>query len=313
MEDITAILFPCKYLEKMVRSSEIMMNLRSMFRSDRLQPEWTYTAEGMLWRLFCAKGGRLVGECRDQERKTASFFCLDENTGLPLWKNLQLEEAWWVGIEAVLGETLILHSYAKPDMPQHRGIRAFDVANGMPRWRNDESTFWFGVGDRLYAYRDLFEKRVGYELDLNTGAHLRTFEESLQELNDLREQASEIQDRERVVLPGPFDRESSSPEIHVLIDRALRGASPEGGIDIVQEKDIIAFSYYLPAENDREEKPRFENHLCVFRLPGGVRLFSEVINENLAFPVPDTFFIRGSRLLFLKNQRSLVSLRLWQS
>ena len=27
----------------------------------------------------------------------------------------------------------------------------------------------------------------------------------------------------------------------------------------------------------------------------------------------DTFFIRGSRLLFLKNQQSLVSLRLWQS
>jgi len=51
------------------------MDLRSIFRSDRLSPEWTYTADGMLWRLFCARGGRLVGECRDQEKKTATFFC----------------------------------------------------------------------------------------------------------------------------------------------------------------------------------------------------------------------------------------------
>jgi len=213
-----------------------MMNLRSLFHADRLKPEWTYTADGMLWRLFCAKGERIVGECRDQGRKTASFFCLDENTGLPLWKDLRLEEAWWVGIEAVLGDTLVLHSYAKPDMPQHRGIRAFDVASGTPRWRNDESTFWFCVDDRLYAYRDLFEKRVGYELDLNTGAHLRTFEESLQEINDLRERATEIQDREGVVLPGPFDRDSASPEAQSLFDKALRGALPAGGVDIVDQR-----------------------------------------------------------------------------
>lgn len=284
-----------------------------MFRSDRLKPEWTYSADGMLWRLFCAEGGRIVGESRDQERKTASFFCLEEISGLPLWRNLQLEEAWWVGIEAVMGDMLILHTYAKPDMPQHRGIRAFDVASGTPRWRNDESTFWFGVRDRIYGYRDLFEKRVGHEIDLKTGALLRTFEESLQELNELREQASEIQDRSGLVLPEPFDRESASPKIQSLFDRALRGAAPTGGVDVVMEKDVVAFSFYLPAQNERKERPTVENHLCVFRLPGGSRLFSEVINENLAFPVPDTFFIRGQRLLFLKNQQSLVSLRLWQS
>jgi len=290
-----------------------MMNFRSMLRSDRVRPEWTYTADGMLWRLFCVKEGRMVGECRDQERKTASFFCLDENSGLPLWKNLQLEETWWVGIEAVLGDTLILHTYAKPDMPQHRGIRAFHVATGAPLWRNDESTFWFGVEERLYAYRDLFEKRVGHEFDLKSGDLLRTFDESLQELNELRQRAAEIQDCEGLVLPQPFERESSGPEMQSLFDKALRGAEPAGGVDVVQEKDVVAFSYYVRSQKDRNEKPTFENYLCVFRVPGEALLFSEVINGNLAFPVPDTFFIRGSRLLFLKNQQSLVSLRLWQS
>jgi len=289
------------------------MDLRSIFRSDRLSPEWTYTADGMLWRLFCARGGRLVGECRDQEKKTATFFCLDERTGLPLWKNLTLDEAWWVGIEAVIGETLILHTYAKPDMPQHRGIRAFDVATGTLRWRNDESTFWFSLDDRLFAYRDLFEKRVGYECDLSSGAVLRTFEDTMDELGALRANASGNQDLDGVVLPEPFNRESSSAELQLLCDKALRGAVPAGTIDVVQSKDVVAFSYYLSARQERNEKPAFENHLCVFRSPGGVRLFSGVISENLAFPVPDTFFIRGSRLLFLKNQQSLVSLRLWQS
>jgi hypothetical protein len=289
------------------------MNLRSLFQPDRLTPEWVHTADGLLWRLFCARSGRLIGECRDQERKTATFFCLDERTGVPLWKNLRLEESWWVGIEAVIGDVLILHTYAKPDMPQHRGIHAFDVATGSPRWRNDDCTFWFSVRDRAYAYRDLFEKRVGYEFDVFSGAVLRTFEESLDELGALKAESSGNQDLEGVVLPEPFDRESSGAGLQQLFDRALRGAVPTGSVDFATSKDIVAFSYYLPARRGRGEKPAFENHLQVYRSPDGVRLFSEVINENLAFPVPDTFFIRGPRLLFLKNQQSLISLRLWQS
>jgi len=289
------------------------MKLSSIFRSDRLSPEWTYTAEGTLWRLFCASGGRIVGECRDQDRKVASFFCLDENTGFPLWKNLQLEQAWWVGIEAVLEDTLLFHTYAKPDMPQHRGISAFDVETGALRWRNDDITFWFGGNGRAYAYRDFFEKRVGYELDLKSGNVLKSFEDSLQELHALRKDAAQTQDFTGVVLPEPLDTTATGDEVRSLLMKALRGATPSGSVEFVKEKDVVAFSYYLTTSNSRSDKPAYDNHLCVYRQPGESRLFSGVINENLALPVPDTFFLRGSRLLFLKNQQSLISLRLWQS
>jgi len=289
------------------------MKFASIFRSHDIKPEWAFTAEGVLWRLMCAVGGKIVGEARDQERRSASFFCLDEQTGVPFWKDLRLEEPWWVGIEAVIGDTLLFHSYSKPDMPQHRGVRAFNVQTGGERWRNDDITFWFATTESLCGYRDFFEKRVAYELDLKSGDVLRSFEDAPRELLDLKSAAVENQDLENVVVPEPYDDTAASDEIRGLLAKGLRVAKPVGPIDVLRHRDCVAFSYYLKASRSQVDRPLFNCNLCVFRVPGGNRIFSEITNSGLALPVPDTFFLRGQRLLYIKDQRTLVSLRLWQS
>lgn len=289
------------------------MNIASIFRSATIKPEWAFTAEGVLWRLLCANGGRIVGEARDQERKSASFFCLDEQTGVPLWKDLRLEEPWWVGIEAAIGDTLLFHTYTKPDMPQHRGVRAFDLLSGSERWRNDDITFWFATNETLCGYRDFFEKRVGYELDLKTGEVLRSFEDSPQALLALKSAAVENQDLQDIAVPAPFDESSARDDLKGLLSKALRGSRPAGPIDVLKHRDCVVLSYYLESSRSQSDRPLFNNYLSVFRVPGETRLFSEITNSDMVLPVPDTFFIRGQRLMYLKEQETLVSLRLWES
>lgn len=288
------------------------MNLFSFFRSGRLIPEWSYQANGIVWRLLFTGRGKIVGECRDQEKKTTSFFCLDEESGKPLWQDLRLDEDWWVGMEAVHATSLFLHGFASPDMPEHRGIRAYDLETGALRWRNDEVTYWFGMGDRVFAYRDFFERRVGYEIDPGTGELKTTYDQSLQELHDIRRLAADTEPGPDMTLPEIMDEASVEPAIHEFVARLSKGKGIVGNVEYIRENDILAFNYHVRARESAAQAPIYENQLFVYRYPQGDRLFSDVTARDLKAQVPDAFFIRRRRLFYVKDQRTLIALRLWK-
>jgi hypothetical protein len=288
------------------------MNLFSFLRPDRLADAWSYDAAGMVWRLLFADHGRIVGECRDREKKIASFFCLDEETGKPLWQGVTIEEPWWVGIEVVLHDTLLLHTYASPDMPEHRGIRALDVETGALRWRNDDLVYWFGSGEKICAYRDFFEKRVGYELDLRTGEIVAIHEESLQKLHDFRSEAGDSEAVPELTAPEILDDDSGDASIRAFVSRLTSKKRIVGSIEFILQDGILAFNYHVRSSNNGGDRPALDNHLCVYRFPKGERLFDEAIARNLVAAVPDSFFIRKTRLFFIRDQQTLTALRLWK-
>lgn len=219
----------------------------------------------------------------------------------------------WVGLEAVQEDTVLLHSYPKPDMPEHKGIRGYDLEKGSLRWCNDDLTYWFGSGDRVIVYRDFFEKRVGYEINLQTGELQKTHDRSLQELHTLRQEAWESQVQAKVVLPDILDVASTEPLTHSLVDKGIRGRSVVGNIEFINEHGYFLFNCHLPAKNSTEQMRTYENHFFVYRLPEGKRLFSEVVGRNLKGYVPDTFFVKRPRAFFIKDERTLTALRLWKS
>lgn len=289
------------------------MNLVSLFRSERLRPEWTYAVNGIVWRVLFAERGRIVGECRDQERKTASFFCLDEQTGKPLWQDLSLEESWWVGLESVQNNVVLLHTYAKPDMPEHKGIRAFDLETGTFRWRNDDVVFWFGRDDYVLAYRDFFDKRVGYEIDLQTGELRSTYDTSLEEFHARRHQALEQEALPAVVLPEILDVDHGEPPILSIVKKEVKGKGVAGNIEFIKEQEFLLFNYHVRAPIASGQSQAFENRFCVYRFPDARRLFYDVVGRNLMACVPDTFFFKHPNVFFIKDQQALTALRLWKS
>ena len=291
----------------------MLMSMFSFFKSDRLSPEWTFSADSIIWRMVLAEHGKLVGECRDPETRVASFFCLDMATGKTLWKDLCLDEQWWVGIEAVQKNIVLLHAFAKPDMPEHKGIRAFDDVSGVQLWRNDDVAYWFGHDDRVIAYRDFFERRVGYEIDLQSGVVLKTHDNSLEELHELRRQAAKEHNLPEGTLPEIFAEEEADAELAALVAQETEGKEISGRVEYVCQHDVLVFNFHVQMRDDTGGPPKLENNLIVYRLAEKKRVFADVIGRNLTGYVPDSFFVKHPFVLFIKDQRVLTALRLWKS
>jgi outer membrane protein assembly factor BamB len=289
------------------------MNLRGLFHSERIAPEWRYKGSGLLWRILPSGRGKIVGECRNTDSKTASFFCLDAENGRPSWEDLRLDEPWWIGVETVQHDVVLFHAFAQPDMPAHKGVFAYDLATGRELWRNDSLTFWFADGACVYAHKDLFEKRVAYELDLKAGTVLRSFEESLEELHQRRHTALEQQGSDLILAPEFYEPASGGGDVSALLARVAKNNQPVAAPEFIRHRDMVALSYYTAARPSGLQKPTFENTLAVARLPGVKVVYHEVIGKGLVSALPASFFLLGSRLLYLRDQKELVALRLWQS
>lgn len=289
------------------------MKILSLFRTGQLKVEWAYTAHGSIWRILVSETGRFVGECRDQQEKTTSFFCVDSATGTVVWQDLRLQERWWIGIEAVHDNVLIVHGFTKPDFPVHKGMAAFDIETGAERWHNDDLTYWFGHHGAVYAYRDLFEKRIGYALNLYTGAVERTYDESLEPLHQLRKQASGKPDPEELRFPELTDVGSLESSLGAMIEREVRGKKIAGGIEQIAEGDFVLLSYHSLRPESTIESPLYDNKFVIFDLEKRRTLFSDIIARNARAPVPDSFFVKFPFVYFVKDLATLTAVRLWKS
>jgi hypothetical protein len=225
---------------------------------------------------------------------------------------LRLDEPWWVGIEAVQKNALLLHAFAKPDMPQHKGIMAFDVLSGVQLWRNDDVSYWFGFHDCVIAYRDFFERRVGYELDLQSGDVLKTHDSSLEELHALRSRATEEESHSEVIVPDIFDEDEVDPVLAAFVRKETKGKECSGRVEFIRLDDLFLFNFHV-RRSDRTGNLKLENNLIVYGLSNNKRIFADVIGRNLSGYVPDSFFVKRPFALFIKDQKVLMALRLWKS
>jgi hypothetical protein len=197
-------------------------------------------------------------------------------------------------------------------MPEHKGIRAIDGASGFQLWRNDDVAYWFGIDDRVIAYRDFFEKRVGYEIDLRSGVPLKTHDTSLEDLHVLRRQAAEDQRLPEVTLPEIFVEEEADPAIAALIGRETKGRELSGRVEFIRQHDVLVFNVHVQ-KRDSAGGLKLENNLIVYRLSKKKRVFAKVIGRNLRGYVPDSFFVKDPLILFIEDQKNLTALRLWKS
>jgi hypothetical protein len=108
--------------------------------SRRLRPAWEFTPGLPVWRLHPPVNGRIIGETRDPEAKRTTFFTVNADTGACLWRDREFHDSWWVAIERVAGDTLILHGFRSPDFPVPRGVTVVNIPTGAVVWSDAEWT-----------------------------------------------------------------------------------------------------------------------------------------------------------------------------
>lgn len=261
---------------------------------DRLSPLWSFAPGGLLWRLLPTASGGFVGESRDPEGLRVSFFHLDAATGSVLWKDRSWAEPWWTGLEAVHGSLAILHEYVKPDMPDHGRIHVVDLATGDLVWSAPDVAFAAISGDRLLATRLDSMDREQVILDLRTGERLG------------------VRDRSAEVDAWSLESDAAhatSAGLQFPEQVPVRGGDPNGEsmVEEIRGGNWSVKGTYEPvaAAGPPTMRQRLQVADAVDRI-----LLDQIIHAEARAVVPDTFFVWNGILYYLKEQRTLVAVRL---
>ena len=269
-------------------------------------PAWVYRADGVVWRVLPTEAGVFVGEERDLQEKQVSFFCVDRMTGEVLWRGISFDEGWWIGIEAVGSDRVFLHGFLKPDMPEHKKIFALDLFTGRTVWSNDDMRFILATEGSVFASKSTTNGQLTFELDLRTGSVLRSLENEYEVLNHAK---SRMQILASIETEFPVRLGESlfpgEPAI-ALVGRHCRSDTVVGPVEVVEKNDLLFFSYHERTGLDGG----LTNTLKVVDRHDGELLLAETLNQNLQTTVPDSFFLQGTMLYFVKERSTLTAVNI---
>ena len=265
-----------------------------------LERIWSFDAGANVWRLIPSATGHIVGEVRNHEKKQASFFCLDESSGRALWRDRTFEEPWWIGVEAVTGDVIILHTYEKPDMPQHRAMIAIDARSGLEIWREPDAAFVFLSGASVYGLRQQLGMRSVVELELRTGTLVRIFDETVPEFGELRSSATPSIDMGQIELAAPYEP-GSDPACDSAVNRSILRNLAATGLESLRMDDYLLVSFFVQSAGGKGLRSEFENHFRVVDLGSGKTLHDEILARSVPAPVPDTFYVRHGAVVSVKD------------
>ena len=268
----------------------------------KIKKKYSFTNKRQIWRLLPTTTGKLVIEDRDTQNKEVFFNCLDINSGKKIFANLQLEEKFWIGIETIVEDIIIFHKFAKPDMPGHYSIIVFDLNSQKILWQNEDLTFLFAYEQKIYVYKQRFEGRLYFSLDLNNGDILEELGSDSAAINSLQEKSVfSNKNYESYNFPEPFNSNVNSPESTEFINEFKIENVITGNIDAVELPGILLFNCHL-VKTDGQLK----NVFYVVDIERKKIIFDEVLDESTSVFIPDAFFVKGDLIFLLIEKVKLL-------
>jgi len=256
-----------------------------------LELRFAYAFHRIIWNTLAdGNSQRLFIETRDVQEKKVSFSALNLQNYDWLWKDLKLEEGWWVSLAAIAGDVLLFTIYTDTSNPDKKSLLGYDVVkNQMIWWYNG---FSFSNANSLYV-KGIDTRFPAKEivLDASTG-------------HALPQGDFHLVDSQNFPLIRPFQYEEGTAYFgtvkHFLKSRA--GIVPVATIDYLEYEHLIILSVFTK-END------LANYLYVFD-SGGEMLFRETLGEKLKGVGLDTFFIYADHLIFVRNKNELITYKI---
>ena len=267
----------------------------------RLKKKYIHNNRRQIFRLLPTNSGKLIIEERDIEQKQAFFNCLKIDSGKKIFKDLQLDEKFWLGIETIYNDIIFFHKFTKPDMPQHNGIIAFDINEQKIAWQDDRCTFLFIKDEKVYTFQQLFEDRKYITQNYKTGEVIEELGIDAASINYLRELVINSEDFSGYLFPQQY---SSSSVITEPANQFLKGLREthliNGSIEFVLKDQLLMFNFHeINPDNS------LKNIFKAVDLSKGKYILEETLNSQTNAFAPDSFFIKDG-LLFLLIERTKV-------
>lgn len=263
-----------------------------------IKKQYLYNNERQIWRIIPA-GNRVIIEERASESKEVFFNCIDINSGDDIFSDIQLEEKFWVGIEAVEDDYIFFHRFPKPDMPNHKSIITFDINTASVLWENDGLTYLFYYDGKVVCFKQLFEKRDYFLIDASTGEIISDLGNDHEKIMELRENSIEDYYAEGYLFPVEFRRDlPPETEWEEYLRNYAKKFVIKGSINYVIIDTMLLFNYHEVSDENS-----FNNIFVAVDLESGKVLMKETLNKKINALMPDSFFVRDN-LLFLLFEKT---------
>ena len=118
----------------------------------KVNRKYSFTNKRTIWRLL-PSGDKLLIEERDEVKKQVYFSCIHIPSGKKILSDFQLDEKFWVGIEAFENDRIYFHRFIKPDMPGHIGITVMSLNDREVIWNSENLVFLFLYDEQVFAFR----------------------------------------------------------------------------------------------------------------------------------------------------------------
>lgn len=266
----------------------------------KIKNKYTIDTKRQIWRIIPTETGKLIIEERDTGNKQVYFNCYNIYSGKKIFKNLQLEEKFWIGVEAVRKDIIFFHKFAKPDMPKHKGIIGFDIETQKIVWENPEQTFLFTYQDKIFSYKERFEGRNYLSLDIETGDTLEDLSDDVSKINELRNLSLQEKTSSEYLFPSAYSPNVILEEKVKNFFSSLRNENViTGNIEHILKKDLLVISFHTINSNNL-----YDNLLKAVDLSDRSYILEEILNKDTSLMMTDSFFILNDLLfvLFGKNR-----------
>ena len=249
----------------------------------------------------------MIGEERRIEEKKALFFCLNREDGQELWQHPSPGDQWWVGIEAVYRDTVILHGFANPNLPLHRGIIAVDILTGTKLWENHALEFIGIAEDSVVGSGETAAGRSFVELDRRSGTKTRDLPAS--ELRALSFDQAGLESEMKV--PVPLEQlAADDPQVDAAIRIHDEAGTLAGPVEAVEQEGFVIFDCHEATGHGAEQERLLSSVVKVIELATGRLVYSDTIGTGVDTVIPELFFVQQGMLYYIKERRTLIAVRL---
>jgi len=261
-----------------------------------------YNSKKQIWRLLIADANKLLVEERDTDKKEVFFSLIEIGNGKVLWNNFQAEEKFWIGVETLYKEVIVMHKFGKPDMPMHKEILVYSLNNNQLIWKTDRYEYLFTYEDKIFCMQKGFSNNHYYALDYLTGDIIEDLENDVVKINELRLKCNSGESFAGYLYSNDFLTQSDlSEDEKNLITDFVAGYEISGKTEYLKYSSYIMFNFYSKNKNGL-----LSNRFCIFDTIKKKAIVNQVLIESAKAYVPDSFFMKDNYLFVLKEKNTVI-------
>jgi len=242
---------------------------------------FSHVFNGAIWRMDIHERARLMAFEWRNEEGVPHFSVLHYPNGQLLCDGVQYGDRWWT-LAGITAKHLLLHQYARPEQAMTNGLVAIAISSGSDVWERFDIQFQEIVHDGIAVKSSLVSSSTILLLDEHTGS----IKKHSISLADLPPQKRKLQTAFPTLDPPPIQ---------------LTDLPVVGPYFFASDSTHSFWSYH------QQINGHYQLWLAVIA-PNNQIIFQNCIVDGLTHLLPETFFLIGQQLFFIRNnKREIVS------